>query len=405
MKRGMLTAALVLTLVSSVLLAKPGTLTTLDGQVMKGEITEKDGKTTVDQPGGAITMDSANVKSVVYDKTADDEYAERHAKLDAKDVKGRMTLAAWASDHDRADLAVQALTEARKIDPMDKAAASALDTAQIQADLDAKAKAKAAGKGTTTAPAAPTQTPTTAPATGVPTAPPAAEKKLGVRRLLTADEINLIRQKEMPTDDPKVRIRFDNQVVKKYLATGNHDAAAFQQLSPEGQALEILTNGDPSLAKDVTVMTDPTPVLEFKVKVMPLIASGCGSPACHGGNKGGTLGLFPSDSTPGVYTNFYIMMTYSTQVGGVKYMLMDRESPDRSLVLQYGLPAAAGQPPHPAVPGYRPRFKSSSDPAYQVVFGFLHDSLRGNDPNYDIDVSPKIAGPARAVTPATKPAN
>jgi hypothetical protein len=399
MKRGMLTAGLVLTLVASVLLAKPGTLTTLDGQVMKGDITEKDGKTTIDQPGGPITMDSGNVKSIEYDKTIDEQYAERHGKLDAKDVKGRVALAAWASDHDRADLAVAALTEARKIDPMDKAAASALDAAQSQADLDAKAKARAA-KGTTTAPA----TATTAPATGTPAAPPPVEKKLGIRRLLNPDEINMIRQKEMPTDDPKVRIRFDNQVVKKYLSTGNHDAAAFQQMTPEGQALEILTNGDAALAKDVKVMTDPTPILEFKVKVMPLIASGCGSPACHGGNKGGTFGVFPGDLPPAVYTNFYIMMTYSTQVGGIKYMAMDRENPDRSLVLQYGLPPAVGQPPHPAVPGYRPRFKSSSDPGYKVISGFLTNSLRVIQPEYGLDVSPKLAPPAGAVPPTTSPA-
>jgi hypothetical protein len=388
----MLFTGLVTVLIASVILARPGSLVTGDGDKLKGDIVEKDGFVTVTPPGGQATqLNARNVTKITYDNPLDQQYSDQHAKLGPKDVKGRIALAAWASSHDRSDLAVEVLSEARKIDPMDKEAGHALDVAQSQLDLDNKSKAAADAKPkATTGPAA---TPTPGVATTGPAGAPAVKaKKLGDRRLLNAEEINIIRQKEMPTDDPKVVIRFENQVVKKYLATGNKNAADFAKMTPESQALEILTNGTPEMKKDVKVMTDPTPLIEFKTKVLPIIVNGCASTACHGGSKGGDFALFPPGTTASVYSDYYILQTYTTNVAGTSYAVMDRTTPERSLVLQYGLPAAVGQPPHPVVPGYRPRFKSTDDPAYVTVSDYIK-SLPAIAPDYGIDVSPKLAAP------------
>ncbi len=387
-------------LLASVLWAKQGVVTNRQQQTFTGDITEDDKSYFIKSAGGTLTIDKRNVAKVDYQATVQEQFDQRRSKLTGTDVKGRIELANWANQNQRADLALTVLEEARQIDPTNRDAAQAMDAIQQQIDLDKKGK-NPAGAAPTTA------------AAGTPTPGPAVVKNTLERRLLNNDEINTIRQLEMLTDDPKVKVKFDNGVVKKYLSKGDRDAAAFNQLSAQAQALTILA-GDPSLAKDVRIVTDPTPLMDFKTKVYPIIASSCGSTACHGGTKAGDFGLYPGESTPALYTNFFILQTYKTTINGTQYIAMDREVPTRSLVLQFGLPAAQGMPPHPKVTNWRARFKSDQDPAYQTVFDFMSNSVKTLQPDYGIAVMNKLpatqpASPATAVqgvkpakTPATK---
>jgi hypothetical protein len=399
MLRRWLVGGLTVVLLASALLAKPGVVTTRQGDKFTGDVTEDDKFIYIDGAGGQIKLDKRNIANITYTKTIDDQYAERHAKLAADDVKGRMDLADWASQNQRTDLAVAVLTEARKIDPMNKDAARALDAAEQQLDMEqlaARQKARA----------------TTGPATGVAGASPttqavAAEVPLE-RRQLNADEINLIRQKEMQADDSTIRVRFENNVINKYLSDGDHDKVSFRQLSLVDQASEILAHGDPKLAKDVRILTDPAPLLLFRQKINPIVAAGCGSSGCHGGTKAGDFALYTGDSTAAVYTNFYILFTYTKSIDGVKYLALDREVPERSLVLQYGL-RADGKPAHPRVPGFKPRFKNPDDPAFVLIDDWLSKSLAVLQPNYGIKVASRLPGvgappstqPARARLPVT----
>ena len=368
--------------------AKPGMVTNLQGQTFAGDVTEDEKFVFVSTPGGQMRrIDKRNVAKVDYSTDVQARYDEWHAKLKPDDVAGRMDLANWANDQARPDLAVRVLTEARQIAPTNRDVALALDTAERQVDLDRSsrrtAKAKAAGPSTAPAMA------TTAMATTA--AVPAME-----HRLLTTAEVNVIRQREMPTADPLVRVRLENDVEFRYLKLTGVKPAAFNQLSGEEQALEILTHGTPEMAKDVHVVTDPTPLHEFKVKVMPIIAQACASNACHGGTHAGNFMLYTGEGTQALYTNFYVLQEYSARLGGAQYFPIDRSVPARSLVLQYGLPTIMAQPPHPAVAGLRPRFKDRSDPAYGTVFNWVTHSLTAIQPTYGIDVSPVLPPPTTA---------
>jgi hypothetical protein len=405
MFRRWMVGGLSVVLLASALLAKPGVVTNRQGETFNGDVTEDDKFVYVNGAGGQIKLDKRNIASVVYADTIDDQYAARHAKLGAKDVKGRMELAQWANDNNRADLAVAALQEARKIDPMNKDAARALDAAQQQLDMDlAAAKDKGKPAGPTTAPVTASATAagkaTTTPTTQMAAAPPLE------RRLLTPDEINIIRQKEMQPDDPAVKVNFTNNVIKRYVTSGDHNMADFNKLSKEAQALEILTHGDAAMAKDVHITSDPTPLADFKKKVYPIISSGCASSACHGGTKAGDFVLYTGDTPAAVYTDFYILLNYSTSVDGVKYLALDRETPDHSLVLQFGLPAKDGKPPHPKLPGSRTIFKSTTDPKYDAIFTWMTKSLSELQPDYGIHVASSVPGPTTqpVAAPTTAPA-
>jgi hypothetical protein len=395
MLRRWLLGGLSLGLMASALLAKPGVVTNRQGETFTGDVTEDDKFVYVNGTGGQLRLDKRNIDKIQYAASIDDQYNARHAKLAANDVKGRIALANWANDNQRVDLAIAALKEARDIDPTNREAALAMDADQRQLDLD-QATANKNKKTSTATPASPTAE---IPAPPAPVTPPSAPTpslaKALEHRLLNADEINVIRQKEMQPDDAKLRVRFENGVIKKYLATGDHDAKAFLALSAPGQANEILTNGDPKMAKDVQIVTDPVLLVEFKQKILPIVAQGCGSIACHGGSKGGDFALFPGQSTPAVYTNFYILQTYTKTIDKVKYLAMDRDVPDHSLVLQFGLPVSMGIPPHPSSPNFKPKFHTTDDVTYQTLYTFLSKTLRLPQPDYGIKVAPNL--------PATEP--
>jgi hypothetical protein len=369
----------------SVLWAKPGSVQTNDGQVFQGDVTEENGFVTITSHGISTKIDKRNVAKTQYTASLDDQYQQRHDKLAADDVVGRMDLGKWAMQNQRADLAVAVLEEARKIDPTNRDAAAQLLAAQSQLELD---QHQGGAAGATTTPAVAPVQPS---ATGGTPKPTPAEY-----RLLTNDEVNIIRQKELQQGD-NVQIRFENNVVKTYLTgTSVEDANTFRALSPVDQATQIISTNDPKLCNLVRIATDPPALLAFKQKINPLVATSCGSMACHGGGKnGGSFGLFPGDSNNAVYTNFYILQMYEQKVGQVKYKMLDRTVPERSLLLQFLVPANQSDITHPTIPDFRARFRAKTDPMYQSIMEWLNNSLKPIVPDYGINVSPNV--------PATQP--
>jgi len=377
-----ITAVALCALAATTPAVKTGIVETLDGQKFTGVITEDDKYITVTLHNIAVRIDKRNVAKLTYTLSLDDQFSDRFSKLAADDVKGRLDLANWATDNQRPDLAVIALQDARKIDPTNRDAAIALDNAQRQIDLDAR-------RGTTTG------NPPDAGATGATSKAPAAgaAKAPAVQhRLLTEDEVNIIRQNEMSPDDTSIRVRLDNGVVNRFLDAGDADAASFRQLSVAAQGVAILAANDPKFSNDVRIITDPQPLLGFKQKVSPLIAASCASSACHGGTAGGSFGLFPGTSTQAVYTNFYILQTYVKSVDGTQFRAVDRALPDRSLVLEFSLPEGVGDVSHPKVVDYRPRFRGRGDEGYQTVLNWI-TSLKPFPPRYGIAVSPDLPPP------------
>ena len=393
---------------TSMLPAKPGIVRTKDGTVYRGDVTEDEKFVTIKDRGIATRIDKRNIPAgaIQYTASIDDQFNERHAALAPNDIKGRMDLANWATQNERPDLAVTALEEATKIEPTNRDAALALDTAQRQVELDQRKKGAGAAtppppppgpgaKPGTTPPPPATRGVASQPAAAAPPGPGGKQPPME-HRLLNADEINTIRQKEMLAGDPKVIVQFKNDVVKKYLATGARNTEGFRKESQVEQAIEILDHGDPKLANDVRIMTDPSPIVDFKQKVYPVVATSCASTACHGGTKAGNFGLFPGQSEPALYTNFYILQTYAKTINGTQYLMMDRQLPERSLFLQYAVPASESEVSHPQAPNFRPRFRTKTDAGYKAVLDFLKSTLNPISPNYGIKVAPSL--------PATQPA-
>jgi hypothetical protein len=118
----------------------------------------------------------------------------------------------------------------------------------------------------------------------------------------------------------------------------------------------------------------------------------------------------PAESELAGYTNFYILQNYTKAVkadsgvfGKGDLRMIDRQQPERSILLQYALPGAIAEYDHPDVNGYRPAVRGLNDPRYHQILDWIGSSLKAEDPNYGIDY-PVQGSTSAASQPASSPA-
>jgi predicted CxxxxCH...CXXCH cytochrome family protein len=398
---------------SSVLLARPGSITTRDGRTIVGDITDAGDAQTLNITVHGVTasVDRANVTSIVYADDFVKEFNTRLAALDPKDVAGRLALARWALDNQQYDLARQAATAAQGIDPASVDARTLLDEVQDQQVLNAKAGGTPKPTGTPAATGTPAGG---SPAgTGTPATPTPAPAPTGPvdARFLTADDINSIRQLELRSDETNVRIIFANDVRRRFLAGSTMKAAEFDSLTPTGQALAIIKSGDPHLTKDVRIDSDPAAMVEYRTRIQPKLLAGCAASNCHGGPKAGDFYLYtPAETTPAWYTNYYILTQAKAQVnsatafgsGPVTMPLLDSTHPGSSLLIQFALPMTVAGTPHPKVDGFKPALGGAQDAQYQQIVHWMSFSLNSFQPDYGIKFTVPT-GKTASTQPTTRP--
>ena len=88
------------------------------------------------------------------------------------------------------------------------------------------------------------------------------------------------------------------------------------------------------------------------------------------------------------YTNFVILDGMTSRDG--RYRVIDRQNPDKSLLLQYGLMPELAEARHPEKLR-QPIFLNKSSPSYRHVLNWIQTSLRGpKHPNYRLEYSPPL---------------
>ncbi len=400
-RRGLICGLMVL-LAVSVAWGAPGIVKTRDGQTIEGDVTERGENVEVKIRGIVSVIPRERIESITYPPDLDQQYRERLDKLDARDLQGHMDLARWAFENRRYELARDAADRAQRIDPNSVEAATLMETIRVQMRLEQTRPGNGA------APVEPAATDE-----GEAAQPPANQRILE-RRLLTPEQINIIRQEELTREDRDIRVRFDKDVKRRFTAASNQEYNRFNSLPTVEQALAIL-DGDPELRQDVHIVNDPRAIMEFKVVQRTLLA-GCAASGCHGGVQGGGLILFsPASTEAATYTNFYILQQYVRTVqapadmfggGEVERRLINRTNPDQSLLLQYSLPTDVSEFDHPEVQGYRGLFKDRRDRRYEQILNWIRNTLRPTTPNYGIDYQPPTGASTQptAEPPAPEPA-
>jgi hypothetical protein len=402
MRRAIVAMAVVLVSATLVWAAgRPGVVRTKAGGVYEGSVEEKENIVTVNVRGIITNIERENVTTITYGDF-ESRFTEDYAKLKPDDAKGRIAMGRRAFDERRYDLAEKALRDAQQVDPNNAEAAELLRLTLSQKRLES-------GTPGANDPGSTGQTPGT-PGTTANTSP---------WKTLDPDQINKIKQGELSRADDKTNFRFENNVLKRYHDSDPNTGMNFTQFSRQPnyvKAQMIIRNGG-ELAKDVVVTSDPQSMLTFRREVMPIVLQGCATAACHGGANDSAkvfAMISPSPSVADAYTNYFVLHKYKKNVseGVIEGVfnatfapMIDRLTPDQSLLLQYGLPEQNADRKHPVVRGYNGIFsRGRDDPKYRTVVNWI-SSLDKVEPDYKIDFKLERRDPTPTTPPpATEPA-
>ncbi len=389
-------ACLLLCLLCTPLLARPGTIRTKDGRSIEGDIADRGAEgATITTRAGQITIRADEIAEIQYGGSIKEAYEKRVAAL-PKDAGARahFDIARWLYDNKEYDLARKELDTAIAMDPNFEDAITLRQTVDRTMLFEKRANTPRPNTG--------------APATaGAGAAKPGASTggmALKDRHLLNAEQINTIKQMELRDDDSRVRVRLDNNVAKKYIEFANLDTREFSQLPDGAKAARILKKGSDEMRKDVKIITDPQSILEFKAKVQPTLMQGCASVACHGGSNAGRFLFYnPADNDAVTYTNFYALTQLTSTVEKTERRMIDRLYPRNSLIIQFGMPRDRAEFKHPDVNGWKAAYSNGQDARYLQVLDWVQNGLVSIQPNYGIDFTlPTTKAPA--TQPAAQPA-
>ena len=372
-------------LLASMLWARPGVVKTRDGQSFQGDITEEQDQLVVDHKGIRTNVPRDSVQSVSYSDSIEEAYRQKHRKLNPYDVAGRIELAHWLFDNKAYDLALDVLEEARTIQPRNFDVIELIHTVDRQMQLEGKQERLKLAQSRPVEVAAADNAPRTGAAGPTTQRRPAST---GAGRLLTPEEINQVRQSEWQAGQQvKPPPRFENDVQRRYVAREGLNTADFMRTSPIQRAWAIIQRGTPEMKKDV-VIGDPPAMIQYRT-VQHAIIAGCGASGCHTPDRapGGFALHLPAQNDADTITNFVILQQYAGNIDGRKYPMIDRETPERSLLAQFTLPPDLADVPHPTAANYRGIVRARNDPRLQATIDWMGRTLKPVAPDYDFDLT------------------
>jgi hypothetical protein len=392
MIRFWLAGALAISVAAGAVLARTGIVRTTDGQSYQGEVREEEETVIVVSHGVETILRRDNIDSIEYPESVEQQFEQRMQQLADNDVQGRLQLAQWAFQRREYDLSLRAIESALQIDPNSREAVDMQTQVRSQIRLERQqrrqAEERAAARANDQPEAAPRE------------AQPGQREGIRARRerrLLSNDDINRIRQKELQRIDGRIRIRFENNIVRRFAEETKQNLRAFTALPQVEQAIQIIDyKDDPQgrFARDVRILDDPASLREYKMQIQPAILANCATSNCHGSAAGGDFILHtPADSDAVSYTNFYVLQSYTQTpqneapgvFGGGELRMIDRNRGESSLLVQYGLPRDTVQHGHPNVRNLRPMMRNRDDAQYRRIVSWMNMSLRPVTPEYGID--------------------
>lgn len=225
-------------------------------------------------------------------------------------------------------------------------------------------------------------------------------------RVLTNDEVNLLRVYEIDFDRPprvEVAAGDTKQLIEEFsanpLVPGDAQSrAALMQGSP----LDVVRLAFGLKARDfypkIKVVSEPWTLAEFRRKVHDgWLIPNCATSRCHGGPDAG-LFLFNTNTADARvrYTNLLTLLRFPA--GDVP--LISFENPGQSLLIQHALPIDEASHPHPAVKGWRPVLGTKVHPQKLAETEGWIRSLYQPRPTYPIDYTPPDLRTPQPGTPA-----
>ncbi len=356
-----------------------------DGRSFTGFLVSKSDEKFVLRIAGIDTsFEAAKVERYRILEPVLERYARLRANIDDNDVPQLIELIDFLVSREKLDEALSEVKALRQRQPTNPDVRRALERVQNLVDLRVNADepdANAAA-GTSTE---------------------AAVEHTGHAPLMTPEQVALVKVYEVDLEkDQSVVIprSVAEAVLQKYaesplVPTTKEGREALIREGP-GKILDLMFRlRAREFYPQVKVVQTPESIRRFRDEVQQtLIIGGCATSGCHNSATTGGRLVFstnkPASERTSV-TNFYILNRFRTSDGKG---LIDTENPERSALIQMGLPRDRSLRPHPAVIDavtgadlWKPTIKSSTDRKVQNVTDWVN-ALYLPRPQYDVGYKP-----------------
>jgi len=381
-------------------------LETTAGQTFTGELVRESPDTVVLKIAGIDTpFPRSEIDTLQIGQTVTEEYDTRKAELDPADPEAWYQLAYFLFDRERYDAAKQEVEQLLAIHPDDQPAK------RLRALIESRILLREQ-RATQPQPAATDRETNRASGPSGPVSQMEPSPAQEAAFWLDADAINKLRVWELPADlsatEPRVIVPrdviddlFDQFPDDPALPKGRDARNRFRALPGWQQLDTIFRLRARELYPRVQVVRDPEVLQTYRGQINPAYVVG------YFRNHFGTgqipalyLHRYRPNSAPSAFANFL-----SLSAGGYEgEQFINRTTPTRSLLLQWGLPRPDADVPAPEVDGWRPFFTGPEDPRFQEYAEWVAD-LYDPMPNYGIDYTPPSfsdvmdADPESAVQP------
>jgi len=354
-------------------------LRTADGRSFEGELIRDVPSHVLLRIGGVeARFERGDVARLSPAPDAAARLAERRAALPDDDLAGRMALAREMFAADLLDAARWELVLLQAA-----LAEEAPGRARVAALLSAVEARRALQRG----PAAAVSATPGGPDAADPASPVPAPRASRPAYLSEAD-INLVRVYEIDLNAADAeRVEVPEEVLREAMTehpnhpavpAGEADRKALMAGSGRDQLAFLFGLEARSLYGRVRVHQDPETLAAFRREINPGHVARYFEPHFGGGQVPGLdLVRYRPNTTAEAYTNFVALCRFSYE----GRPMVDRYNPGASLLLQWALPRDEARHPAPDVPGWRPRFRSTRDPRYERLHGWI-DGLVKFDPDY-----------------------
>jgi hypothetical protein len=342
-------------------------------EIVGALVSESDESVVVRINGIDTTLPRVRVAGIRELPPVRERYAELRKAVDDDNVRARLALVEWLRAREAYRLALVELEGILEIEPANPDARTLHTWLENHLRLAERSRpVRRTGRPTPPAPAVP---------------------------LLSEAEVNLIRVYEIDLDNPG-RVIVPDDVVRELMArypenfpVSFEEREALLKAGADEKIRMLFESKARDLYGRVRVLDDPPSVALFKSRVgSGWLMNACASNRCHGGADAGRLRLYNqrpnSDRT--AYTNMLIVDRFLLADGTP---LINHDHPDRSPLLQMGLPRHASLFPHPEVDrerigqDWRFAFRNPSDRAFRQTVEWI-GSLYTPRPDYGIVYPP-----------------
>lgn len=361
----------------------------LDGQRVEGEFVRSEPAFAVVKVANVESpFERSTLSQIIVIEAPLARFQRLRSAIRDSDTERRTDLAAWAKEQ---GLYEEGLAEAQGVLKLDPGSDDAI---RLRAELESLIRLREAAKRNVVP--APADGNEDGPARGAEKGPHPTRPQLGEFPLLTDEQVNTIKVYEVDLKNPP-RITISRETVDRLLTqyadhplipTSREGKDGFRLLPPEKILETMFRVRARDLYSEVKVVDNPASMKKFREQVHSAwLVNNCATTRCHGGSAAGRLLLTNRrpNADQSVYTNFLIIDRFQTAEGRP---LLNWAEPERSVLLQMGLPMDDALTPHPEVKGWAPVFRSRDDRRFGQAVEWMKMMYRPR-PDYGVEYPAK----------------